>query len=417
MAEEHAEDDLNDLMQVFDFFDVSDGEAEELESITTLKPAQSSVRQATVSPILLPKDMEVEPTPIQFRSVASLSTAADVASSDQSFNASAFPVGSSSASVNSSSAAATTVIAKQRRGRKKKEDEQVKRNMDVVSDASTVKDLTGAATGGDAEKEKERIRRESNKQSARNSRKKKKEYVIVLSESISSLTKEVQQLRVQLSQKRLQEEISEKLSLYSRNAFSEALRAYGPTSDRRRISACYQFENLTRNVAPPHTRFLLWTVSRKATETDSVASKTWQEVAGVMGLLPEQQVRLSMLLKSKKATDNAAAEERDKLQFVFGSIQKLRSIVEKKAERINRTQEMLLDILSPTQQATLHNYVESRKVANFAQQLTNTFAFRSTEAREYERIKQTLLAHKANPSQSLSQTDEIAAMDLLLSLK
>ena len=56
-----------------------------------------------------------------------------------------------------------------------------------------------------------------------------------------------------------------------------------------------------------------------------------------------------VLFKSKKATDSHAIEEREKLQFLFNSLTKLRAGLEPITQRITSNQTALLDILTPEQ--------------------------------------------------------------------
>lgn len=177
-----------------------------------------------------------------------------------------------------------------------------------------------------ADDEKQR-RRENNKNSARNSRKKKKDYVLVLQENIQVLTREIAMLRYEVKRRQ--------------RAHHQSV---GSTLVPMQVTVRYTFENLMRVVSPPHLRFLLWNVHKRALASTSEPQqqqavetsawyKTWQEVSNLMQLTGEQNERISVLFKAKKSTDNHAAEEREKVALVFQALTKLRQQYELLADQ------------------------------------------------------------------------------------
>lgn len=455
----NTDDDLNDLMEVFDFFEVFDGsEAEDLESSMYLAggaPAKDANGQVGRSSLTLATNIQQrkmaanspqqsirkepdlsgmsKPTPFppipgmisSYNPLQQMGTQMFPTFPNQMMSPVPPPpapplVISAASSVSGSPV--PSIPAKSKRGRKKKEDTLARisatdQGMDV--DMSLLKKEVNPVV----DEEKERLRRENNKQSARNSRKKKKEYVIVLGESISGLTKEVQMLRQELAHRSLEDEHREKLSCLGRSAFLQALESHGPVSHKRRLRSAYQFENLTRNVAPPHTRFLLWAVARRATEPDSAAARTWQEVTSIMGLQPEQAERLSGLLKSKKATDTAAAEERDKLQFVFSTIQRMRANMEQLSMRVDAHHKELMSVLTPEQQAVLHQYIEEKHCEEEANRIAAMYVFGGDEATmtpDLQRVRGILAAPHVPSTTNLrgaAQQEEMKTVDFLLGLQ
>ncbi|KAH9261391.1 hypothetical protein BASA81_000023 [Batrachochytrium salamandrivorans] len=169
---------------------------------------------------------------------------------------------------------------------------------------------------GSANDERQR-RRENNKNSARNSRKKKKDYVLVLQESIQALTGEIEMLRNEVKRRQKQHQ------LVSQSSSSSSV----PVQIKHR----YVFENFVRLMVPPHMRFLLWNVHRRSVVLapgDVVEQtawyQTWHEVSKQTQLTGEQNERIALLFKAKKTTDHQACEERERVQFVFATISKLR---------------------------------------------------------------------------------------------
>lgn len=171
---------------------------------------------------------------------------------------------------------------------------------------------------GSANDERQR-RRENNKNSARNSRKKKKDYVLVLQESIQALTGEVEMLRNEVKRRQKQQQLA------------TAHHHHSSLSLSAQIKHRYVFENFVRLVVPPHMRFLLWNVHRRSVVLapgDAVEQtawyQTWHEVSKQTQLTGEQNERIALLFKAKKTTDHQACEERERVQFVFATIAKLR---------------------------------------------------------------------------------------------
>lgn len=265
------------------------------------------------------------------------------------------------------------------------------------------------------DKERDRLRRESNRQAARNSRKKKKEYVSTLSESISKLTRDMSAERSEFRKRAREDEHRHKLACIGRDAFQEALEMYGPMSQARSVSNMYKVENLMRNVAPPHSLFLWQAVDEKARGADSCASETWNTLTSAMGLQPEQIDRLNMLLKSKKLTDSQAMTERSKLQFVFSTITRAQASLGTLSMRVANRHSRILEILSPEQASLLLRTVQEPEHQHGAPEILRRHAFSAPPTAEHVRAQQLLSLPIAGADRKGSE-QETADIEFLLGL-
>jgi hypothetical protein len=107
-------------------------------------------------------------------------------------------------------------------------------------------------------------RREKNREAARSSRQKKKEYMGILEDQVRDLSAHVSGLRLDREIESRAQSRNAVMAMIGRGAFREALEQFGPGAASRRRLADYRFECLIRNTVPAHLRVLAWSVTQRA---------------------------------------------------------------------------------------------------------------------------------------------------------
>lgn len=243
---------------------------------------------------------------------------------------------------------------------------------------------SGAAaptTGRRSEFDARRLKREQNRESARKSRLKKKEYTGSLRDTIKGLAEEVNDLRVEHAADARAKNRSKMLAAIGRGAYRDALAACSPAAPERRTLTQYRIENHLRVIAPSHARFLSWVVDRRAAgipgaaessssalpplqfggggAADPLSSPTeaWRRVCDEVGFDEAQRAQLAKVFRSKSAVNQEAEAERARLQFVVESLSDLSRCVDTLALRTSDLLSRFLTVLTDEQRDKLYHMV------------------------------------------------------------
>jgi len=152
-------------------------------------------------------------------------------------------------------------------------------------------------------------RRAKNKEAARNSRQKKKEYMDTLKKQIADLAREADAERTLMRRMIVQNTRTARSHIQGN---VEALFAYDAASTPRVRLAQYAFENLRANVAPPYMRLV-------AHSTNAIVREDAQWADALVAKLDlsiDQQQRVHAVLSSRLAQGDGCAKERLRLEQV-----------------------------------------------------------------------------------------------------
>ncbi|OQR97118.1 hypothetical protein ACHHYP_12692 [Achlya hypogyna] len=281
-------------------------------------------------------------------------------------------------------------------------------NIDTASTASGEFDGPDSPTGGDNEldtdDDKRQRRLARNRESARQSRRRKKQYLELLEEKVAQLTEEIDATRgehLESADKTLSTLKTQMVaSLYEKLAtlppmaslgpeLTEELRngvklmqeRYGPHSEERRAVVNYHFQQLDNLLLPPYTRFLLWmsiqdesffskiqpavaAATKKASESDrkdSSAKKDtlWAALSSELGMTYEQEEKIKSHYKS---TDSKTAKaERRKIAMAVTYLNQLKTNMEERSAAVQTHADAVQSILTPEQAIRYQMWVQQNK--------------------------------------------------------
>jgi len=161
-------------------------------------------------------------------------------------------------------------------------------------------------------------RRAKNKEAARNSRQKKKEYMDTLKKQIADLAREADAERDLMRRMIVQNTRTARSHLQGN---IEALYAYDAASAPRVRLAQYAFENLRANVAPPSLRLVAHSVNAIVREDAQWADA----LVAKLDLSADQQQRVHAVLSSRLAQGDGCAKERLRIEQVARKIDELQA--------------------------------------------------------------------------------------------
>jgi hypothetical protein len=277
--------------------------------------------------------------------------------------------------------------------------------------------MSGAGLDSD-EKRQRRLAR--NRESARQSRRRKKQYLELLEEKVSQLTESIDATRASHLERadeslnNVRSEILATLSEDMKNnppeAVSEKIRQgimliqerFGPNSVERMAVKDYNFRQLDNLLLPPYSRFLLWLSIQDETffdEASGLAAKAggenpdkkkppvvvkkdmlWPTLIGDLALTYEQDEKLKSLYKS--GDSKTSKSERRRIALAVTYLSKLKNSLEQRSEAVQRHTEMIHSILTPEQSLTYLRWVDANqdRLPNFIDRSISMSTTGSSEA-------------------------------------
>ncbi|GLD93357.1 hypothetical protein PINS_up001949 [Pythium insidiosum] len=257
-------------------------------------------------------------------------------------------------------------------------------------------DDTASVSGLDTDEKRQR-RLARNRESARQSRRRKKQYLELLEEKVSQLTESIDATRAthldradealnavrteilatlseDLKSSTTDSEVSEKI----RRGVQLIQERYGPNSLERNAVKDYNFRQLDNLLLPPYCRFLLWlsiqddsfydeanglngkagAESGEKKKTPSVVKKDtlWQTLIGDLALTYEQDEKLKSLYKS--GDSKSSKSERRRVALAVTYLSKLKASLEKRAREVQTQTDVIHSILTPEQSLNYLRWVD-----------------------------------------------------------
>ena len=222
------------------------------------------------------------------------------------------------------------------------------------------------------ETEEKRLRRLArNRESARQSRRRKKEHLELLEERVAKLTAELDQLRrthiekveVMMKQGKLAQ--LQELGRLSHQPNSRAemhrmldnvLKLYGPNSEDEKKLIDYHYKHIFALLLPTYTRYFVWMLnegehffedgSMKA-QGSSGKPSVWQSFCNEIHLSQDQQEKLKSDFKQQHG--ETAREERLKLNTCIKYLEQLRNGFSLRSKVVETQSRALFNILTPEQ--------------------------------------------------------------------
>ncbi|DBA04821.1 TPA: hypothetical protein N0F65_004458, partial [Lagenidium giganteum] len=245
----------------------------------------------------------------------------------------------------------------------------------------------GSDAGGGLDTDEKRQRRLArNRESARQSRRRKKQYLELLEEKVSQLTENIDTTRANHLDKAddaLSSVRSEILATLAKEAeaggaeASEKIRQgiqliqerFGPNSAERAAVKDYNFRQLDNLLLPPYCRLLLWlsiqddeffddaaalgqkpasSENEKKRQAITVKKDTlWSTLIGDLALTYEQDEKLKALYKS--GDSKSSKSERRRVALAVTYLSKLQRSLEQRAEAVQQHTDTVHSILTPEQ--------------------------------------------------------------------
>ncbi|KAF0692545.1 Aste57867_16357 [Aphanomyces stellatus] len=269
-----------------------------------------------------------------------------------------------------------------------------KRSVDTSSNGSNEFDGPESPTGDDidvgTEDDRRRKRLERNRESARQSRRRKKQYLELLEGKVSQLTDEIEAARgehlngadstLKALKAQLVASLFDKIAPYPPNVqltagISDELRntnnliqeRFGPNSQERQAVVNYHFQQLDSLLLPPYTRFLLWMsvqdeafyaksaptpTSKRPSDVerkDSVAKKDglWSALSTELGLTYEQEEKIKGHYCS--GDSKTAKLERRKIAMAVSYLNQLKQNMAERSAAVQSHADSIQSILTPEQ--------------------------------------------------------------------
>eukprot|EP00743_Colponemidia_sp_Colp-15_P006090 GILK01006548.1.p1 GENE.GILK01006548.1~~GILK01006548.1.p1 ORF type:complete len:368 (-),score=83.23 GILK01006548.1:247-1350(-) len=217
-------------------------------------------------------------------------------------------------------------------------------------------DFTGGADEEDIfEKRAKRLAR--NRESAKQSRKRKKMYVELLEDKVKNLSTEIQNLKKhQFTNEKLYE--SERKfhgtleDMLRNNTDEEAVGqvinqiqdALGSNGAERHAAIQYYFEQLQSLLVPGYSKFLMWSLNQddKFFQSDSTQPDVWSKIAKAVGVSPEQQTSLLEYRSIIK-------EEKQQLAVCLQYLQKLTQNIIDRSLKVDENIQAMRRLFRPSQ--------------------------------------------------------------------
>jgi len=236
---------------------------------------------------------------------------------------------------------------------------------------------TGSLARGATAEERRAQRLEKNRESARQSRQRKKDYLDELSRKVGMLQRDLFEKRathlatataelgaqraallasleplahVELSGGVLPSEDEAKLEA----AAAALCDRYGPDSAERRAVRDFHFNQLARLLTPPHTKFMLWLIYQPEGSSSGIsaeaatAASLWSHLCTDLGLSSEQGEKLRASLR-RVAASPEAPHEVWRLCVAAVYLSRLRGALSKSAAKLQAQLEATRAILTPAQ--------------------------------------------------------------------
>jgi len=232
---------------------------------------------------------------------------------------------------------------------------------------------------GGEESEEKRIRRlAKNRESARQSRRRKKVQLETLEERVSVLTQELDGLRrnhLENAHVSLQIHRHQQLqALMKQSGSPDRLRtqlralqaATSPGSAERVEMLELHFKHLFNLLMPPYIKFLLWMVNQgedffNGATLNRENGNLWLHLCQELNLSPEQEEKMKMNFKN---CDTATAKnERQRLSTCLTFLAKLRTTMATRTTTIETHSRTILDILTPEQGLQYLVWIEENRIA------------------------------------------------------
>ncbi|CAK4109992.1 unnamed protein product [Aphanomyces euteiches] len=298
----------------------------------------------------------------------------------------------------------------------------------------------------DTEEEKRRKRLERNRISARDSRRRKKQYLELLEEKVAQLTEDLDVARaerfeaadatIQSLKTDLVTSLYEKLFVYPPNsALPPDLEAelvdgaqlmkdrYGPHSKERHAVLNYYLTHLDGLLLSPYTRFLLWmstqdesfyvksstTASKKSTDggKDPKKDNLWASLSTELGLTQEQEEKIKSHYRASDAP--AAKLERRKIAHSLTYLSQFQKSLEEQGQAIQSQAHAVQSILTPEQLIRYEKWTsQHREKALDCDQNLSTW-----QSVDSPPVDQTLLDLLNKPDDDLTADDVSALLDAL----
>mmetsp|Transcript_14844 Transcript_14844/g.25872 ORF Transcript_14844/g.25872 Transcript_14844/m.25872 type:complete len:617 (+) Transcript_14844:603-2453(+) len=259
------------------------------------------------------------------------------------------------------------------------------------------------AKPGSTEEEQERHRRrlERNRESARLSRRRKKENLELLENKVSRLTADLDELRrrhleeanVALQERKLGllRDLQTRMAQGSvggdalRSQLLNIMRETGPCSNERMAMLEHHYKHLFNLILPPYTKFLLWMmnqgegffqdsnqpggVKQNPMDQDGAPGRgrkadtraLWSLICAELSLSQEQQEKLRVNYKTQDKAQTR--DERERLSLCTMYLEKLRSNIATRTKAVETHTQTLFNILSPEQAVKYVNWIENNRAA------------------------------------------------------
>ncbi|KAF4129599.1 bZIP transcription factor, partial [Phytophthora infestans] len=265
----------------------------------------------------------------------------------------------------------------------------------------TANDDDSSSNAGTLDTDEKRQRRLArNRESARQSRRRKKQYLELLEEKVSQLTESIDTTRAAhlesaneaLNQVRsdilnslaedrknggTEESVQEKI----RQGIMLVQERFGPNSVERLAVKDYNFRQLDNLLLPPYCRFLLWLSIQDESffdEPNGMGAKNageapekkkvpnvvkkdtlWSTLTNDLALTYEQDEKLKSLYKS--GDSKSSKSERRRVAMAVTYLSKLKRSLEQRSEAVQRQTEMLHSILTPEQSLIYLRWVDANQ--------------------------------------------------------
>lgn len=259
---------------------------------------------------------------------------------------------------------------------------------------------TSASMSGLDSDEKRQRRLARNRESARQSRRRKKQYLELLEEKVSQLTESIDTTRASHLDRAdealnaVRSEILANLTEELKSSTNEAdvsskirqgvqliQERFGPNSVERNAIKDYNFRQLDNLLLPPYCRFLLWlsiqddafydessglgaktgVENGEKKKTPSVVKKDtlWQTLISDLALTYEQDEKLKSLYKS--GDSKSSKSERRRVALAVTYLSKLKNSLEARAKEVQEQTDIVHSILTPEQSLNYLRWVDTNQ--------------------------------------------------------
>jgi bZIP transcription factor len=241
---------------------------------------------------------------------------------------------------------------------------------------------------------KRQERLEKNRESARQSRRRKKEYLKMLEQQSLDLTKELINVRHQHCLKCASSlNKLESLSSVARNQLDVTLLSpqelqaiekdfalqledrFGPVCRERLAVIDYQLEELRQLILSPEKKFLLWLIHQKkeffhignpgsaSADISSAPFRLWPQLCKEIGLSMEQSSHVSSKILDLRSNCESLPQTALQIGIIVSFLDKLSSEIRNGVATYESISSRLQEILSPKQALALYDKMQTENVA------------------------------------------------------